>query len=47
MLKVGRKNLFHHDFNGTIKEVKPLCLLDFYVHESVQRTGFGRVTRLK
>ena len=23
-------------------EVEPLCLLDFYVHESMQRTGCGK-----
>lgn len=25
-----------------IKEVQPLCVLDFYVHESVQRRGIGK-----
>ena len=29
---------------GSIKELKPLCVLDFYVHESVQRGGIGKVT---
>ena len=34
-LKVGKRNLFIWSDNGAIKEIKPLCLLDFYVHESV------------
>ena len=27
---------------GTIKEISPLCVLDFYVHESIQRGGHGK-----
>ncbi|CAD8113097.1 unnamed protein product [Paramecium sonneborni] len=42
ILKIGRKNLFHRDLNGIIKEIQPLCVLDFYVHESVQRKGIGK-----
>ncbi|CAD8125994.1 unnamed protein product [Paramecium sonneborni] len=42
MLKVGRKNLFHRDLSGLVKEIQPLCVLDFYVHESVQRKGIGK-----
>lgn len=30
---------------GSIKEIKPTCVLDFYVHESCQRTGVGKVCR--
>lgn len=41
---MGEKNLFFRDGNGVIKEIKPICVLDFYVHESVQRGGIGRVT---
>lgn len=26
----------------TVQEISPLCVLDFYVHESVQRQGVGR-----
>jgi alpha-tubulin N-acetyltransferase 1 len=33
-LKVGFKNLFYHDKLGVVHEIKPLCVLDFYVHES-------------
>lgn len=42
LLKVGRKNLFIRNEMGQIKEIKPLCVLDFYVHESVQRGGYGK-----
>lgn len=42
-LKVGRRNLFIRSDNGSIKEIKPLCVLDFYVHESVQRGGHGKI----
>jgi len=42
-IKVGKKNLFIHDAIGKISEISPLCVLDFYVHESVQRSGYGRV----
>jgi alpha-tubulin N-acetyltransferase 1 len=34
-IKVGKRNLFIRGDNGGIKEIKPLCVLDFYVHESV------------
>ena len=27
---------------GKVKEFTPQCVLDFYVHESVQRKGFGK-----
>jgi len=43
LLKIGRKNLFHRDARGTVKEIKPQCVLDFYVHESVQRHGLGKM----
>ena len=39
LLKVGVKHLFIRNDYGTIKEISPLCVLDFYVHESVQRGG--------
>ena len=41
-LKVGHKSLFIRDQEGTYSNVKPLCVLDFYVHESCQRQGIGR-----
>ncbi|XP_039625949.1 alpha-tubulin N-acetyltransferase 1 isoform X3 [Polypterus senegalus] len=41
-LKVGYKKLFLLDQRGTHIEVEPLCVLDFYVHESVQRHGYGK-----
>ncbi|CAM9227131.1 unnamed protein product, partial [Lampetra planeri] len=30
------------DQQGRHNELEPLCVLDFYVHESVQRHGHGR-----
>ena len=42
LLKTGKRNLFIRNDFGTIKEIKPVCVLDFYVHESVQRGGYGR-----
>ncbi|CAL1287211.1 unnamed protein product [Larinioides sclopetarius] len=41
MLKVGMKRLFVCDDVGAYHEVDPLCVLDFYIHESKQRCGFG------
>jgi alpha-tubulin N-acetyltransferase 1 len=42
-IKIGKKNLFIRNQAGTIKEISPICVLDFYVHESQQRSGFGKV----
>ena len=39
LLEVGVKKLFIRNETGTIKEITPLCVLDFYVHESMQRNG--------
>lgn len=41
-LKVGVKKLFVSTEYGDMKEITPLCVLDFYVHEDVQRTGIGK-----
>ncbi|XP_040574715.1 alpha-tubulin N-acetyltransferase-like [Lepeophtheirus salmonis] len=41
LLKVGRKNLFLLDKSGKLNEKFPLCILDFYVAESLQRSGLG------
>lgn len=43
MLKVGPKNLFYRDKAGRCKELTPICVLDFYVNEKLQRRGLGRV----
>jgi alpha-tubulin N-acetyltransferase 1 len=43
-LKVGKKNLFIRNALGEIKEINPLCVLDFYVHENQQRSGYGKVS---
>ncbi|CDW90312.1 alpha-tubulin n-acetyltransferase [Stylonychia lemnae] len=42
ILKVGKKNLFIRNESGQMTEIKPLCVLDFYVHESMQRNGIGK-----
>ena len=41
-IKVGNKKLFLRDRNYNYHEVYPLCVLDFYVHESTQRRGIGK-----
>lgn len=40
-IRVGRKHLFLIDRYSKQHEVEPLSVLDFYVHESCQRKGFG------
>ncbi|XP_030853700.1 alpha-tubulin N-acetyltransferase 1 [Strongylocentrotus purpuratus] len=42
ILKTGRKNLFVLDHHGNQTEMQPICVLDFYVHESCQRKGYGK-----
>ena len=42
ILKTGYKKLFIYDRDGGHHEMEPLCVLDFYVHESMQRRGCGR-----
>lgn len=42
IIKVGVKKLFVQDWVGKMIEITPLCVLDFYVNESVQRGGHGR-----
>jgi len=42
LLKVGVKKLFIRNENAQIREISPLCVLDFYVHESMQRGGYGK-----
>lgn len=42
ILKVGCKHLYIYDSQGRVHERTPLCILDFYVHESKQRLGFGK-----
>lgn len=42
-IKVGQKNLFIRNTEGQIFEISPLCVLDFYTYEKIQRSGFGKV----
>lgn len=41
-IKIGIKNLIYCDRWAKMKELAPMCVLDFYVHESVQRHGYGK-----
>ncbi|XP_031562511.1 alpha-tubulin N-acetyltransferase-like isoform X2 [Actinia tenebrosa] len=43
IIKIGHKKLFVLDYHGNQHEVNPLCVLDFYIHESKQRTGCGKI----
>lgn len=40
-LKVGYKKLFLLDQQGVHIEAEPLCVLDFYIAENLQRHGYG------
>ncbi|XP_034560650.1 alpha-tubulin N-acetyltransferase 1 isoform X2 [Notolabrus celidotus] len=40
-LKVGYKKLFLLDRQGLHIEAEPLCVLDFYISENLQRHGYG------
>ncbi|XP_037650599.1 alpha-tubulin N-acetyltransferase 1 isoform X3 [Sebastes umbrosus] len=40
-LKVGYKKLFLLDQQGVHVEAEPLCVLDFYIAENLQRHGYG------
>lgn len=42
ILKIGTRKLFYTNELGRMTEITPLCLLDFYVHESCQRSGYGK-----
>lgn len=42
IIKVGQKKLFLLDMQSVQYEVHPLCVLDFYIHETRQRTGCGK-----
>lgn len=42
MLKTGKKGLYIFDRDGQHYQVSPPCILDFYVHESRQRSGLGK-----
>ncbi|KAF9125704.1 Alpha-tubulin N-acetyltransferase 1 [Mortierella sp. 14UC] len=43
MLKMGEKKLFIVDKSGTLHEQEVCCVLDFYVDDSCQRRGFGKL----
>ena len=41
-IKVGTKKLYVRDRYYNYHNVSPLCVIDFYVHESCQRNGIGK-----
>ncbi|GFR44142.1 hypothetical protein Agub_g5308 [Astrephomene gubernaculifera] len=41
-LKVGSKRLYVRTITADLREIEPVCVLDFYVHESCQRRGVGK-----
>uniref|UniRef100_A0A0R3S5M8 Alpha-tubulin N-acetyltransferase n=1 Tax=Elaeophora elaphi TaxID=1147741 RepID=A0A0R3S5M8_9BILA len=41
LLKIGYKNLYLMDQSMKSFKVAPLCVLDFYVHDTLQRQGYG------
>lgn len=43
MLKIGHKSLYVFDKFGETRHVNAPCVLDFYIHESRQRAGFGKI----
>jgi alpha-tubulin N-acetyltransferase 1 len=43
LIKVGVVNLYVYDAQNKMHNLKPLCILDFYVDESRQRTGVGKL----
>lgn len=42
LLRTGSKKLFIRDEMATIAEITPVCVLDFFVAESMQRQGVGK-----
>ena len=42
LLQVTFSKSFAKDIHGIQHEVVPLCVLDFYVHTTQQRHGFGK-----
>jgi len=43
LLKTGPKKLFLLNRMGSQNELTPTCVLDFYIHESCQRMGLGKM----
>lgn len=43
LLKIGRKSLYVFDKYGETRHVNAPSVLDFYVHESRQRGGLGKI----
>lgn len=43
LLKIGEKSLYVHDSEGVTRHITAPCVLDFFVHESRQRSGYGKL----
>lgn len=43
LLKVGVKSLYVFDELGQTRHVDAPCVLDFYIHDSRQRSGLGKI----
>lgn len=43
LIKVGKKSLYVFDKQGETRHCIAPCVLDFYVHESRQRGGLGKM----
>ena len=43
LLKIGPKKLFLLNRAGIQNELNPTYILDFYIHESCQRMGLGKI----
>ena len=41
-IKMGEKDLYYHSLNSEFRQIRPTCVLDFFVIESHRRKGYGR-----
>jgi alpha-tubulin N-acetyltransferase 1 len=43
IIKIGHKNLYVREYSSaSMINIRPMCILDFYVHEKCQREGHGK-----
>lgn len=43
ILKIGMKKLFLYDKQNKLVIATPMCVLDFFVIDNRQRSGFGKM----
>ena len=41
MMVVGSRTVMYRDDRGKCVDISPLCVVDFYVHDRLQRRGIG------